>query len=252
MAIVTLTTDFGTADSYVAEMKGVLLSRAPSSVLVDVSHQIAPGNVPMGAYLVGRTWHRFPAGTIHLAVVDPGVGTVRRGLAIAAHGHHFVGPDNGVFTAVLRDAEVEIVVLPTPSGASATFHGRDVFAPAAAALADGAQLSSLGSAFAGIPARLASNEPHLEGSSLVGEIVYVDHFGNLITNLAAERVTSHAHLTVEDLDLGELKRTYGDVASGTLVAYAGSAGLVEIAVRDGSAAKQLSLGIGTPVRVYLE
>ena len=122
---------------------------------VDVTHAVPPGDVRAGAYLLGRAWHRFPQGTVHLAVVDPGVGTGRAALAVAAHGHYFVGPDNGLFTLVLRDAEVQIVVLPTPDGAAPTFHGRDVFAPAAAALAAGAPLGELGPPFGGVTVRLA-------------------------------------------------------------------------------------------------
>ena len=137
MPLVTLLTDFGSSDSYVAEIKGVLLGLCPAAVLVDVTHAVPPGDIRAGAYLLGRAWHRFPAGTVHLSVVDPGVGTARAALALRAHGHWFVGPDNGLFTPVLRDAEVEIVTLPTPAGAAPTFHGRDLFAPAAAALARG-------------------------------------------------------------------------------------------------------------------
>src|SRR5215216_1898353 len=118
MTVITLLTDFGTADSYVAETKGVLLSRAPAAVLVDVSHEVSPGDVRAAAYILGRTWHRFPAGTVHMAVVDPGVGTSRAALALRVRDHYFVGPDNGLFTPVLRDSEVEAVALPTPAIAS--------------------------------------------------------------------------------------------------------------------------------------
>ncbi len=151
MAIITLLTDFGSADHYVAEVKGVLLSCAPGVTLVDVTHGIHPGDVRSGAYVLGRAWHRFPPGSIHLAVIDPGVGSSRPALAFGAHGHFFVGPDNGVFTPVLHDAEIEAVVLLTPEAASPTFHGRDLFAPAAAALANGVPLGSLGQPLAGIP-----------------------------------------------------------------------------------------------------
>ena len=156
---ITLLTDFGTADSYVAEVRGVLLSSAPGTTLVDVTNEIAPGDIRSAAYILGRTWHRFPKGTIHLVVVDPGVGSSRAALALRAHGHRFVGPDNGVFTPVLHDAEVEAVELPLREGASSTFHGRDLFAPAAAALATGASLTSLGPRFAGMPHRLAYTPP---------------------------------------------------------------------------------------------
>jgi S-adenosyl-L-methionine hydrolase (adenosine-forming) len=251
MSLVTLLTDFGTSDSYVAEMKGALLSAAPGLTLVDVTHAVPPGDVRAGAYLLGRTWHHFPAGTIHLAVVDPGVGTERAALALAAHGHYFVGPDNGLLTRVLRDAEVQVVVLPTPDGASPTFHGRDVFARAAAALAGDTPLAELGPPFGGIPVRLAYREPHHEGKSVVGEVMYVDRFGTLVTNLTPGLVPSYAVIEVEGLEVGPLRRTYGDVPTGGLVAYVGSGGQVEIAVRDGSAARRLGMGIGGRIRARL-
>ena len=251
MKIITLLTDFGTTDSYVAEVKGVLLSRDPTAVLIDVTHGVPPGDVRSAAYILGRTWRRFPAGTVHLVVVDPGVGTSRAALALSVHGHCFVGPDNGVFTAILHAAEVAAVELLIPEGASPTFHGRDVFAPAAAALAGGANLSMLGQRFAGIPERLAYTAPHYEGKTLVGEVVYVDRFGSLITNLTPELVPSYATLEVEELDIGPLKQTYNDVATGGLLAYVGSGGAIEIAVRNGSAARRLGVGMGGRVRAKL-
>jgi S-adenosylmethionine hydrolase len=251
MPIITLLTDFGSADHYVAEMKGVLLSRAPGVTLVDITHGTAPGDVRSAAYVLGRTWHRFPAGTIHLAVVDPGVGTSRAALAFGAGGHWFVGPDNGVFTPVLHDTAVEAVVLATPGDASPTFHGRDLFAPSAAALAQRVPLHTLGTPFTGIPERLAYTEPHYEGKTVVGEVVYVDRFGSLVTNLTSELVPGYATLEVEDLDLGPLRRTFADVTAGGLLAYVGSGGAIEIAVRNGSAARRLGMGIGGRVRARL-
>jgi S-adenosyl-L-methionine hydrolase (adenosine-forming) len=251
MAIVTLLTDFGTADSYVAEMKGVILTGAPTAALVDINHSIHPGDVRSGAYILGRAWHRFPPATIHLVVVDPGVGTARAALAFRAHGHLFVGPDNGVFTPVLRDAEVEAVVLQVSDSASPTFHGRDLFAPVAAALAVGAPLHTLGEPFQGIPDRLAFTSPYYEGKTVVGEVIYIDRFGSLITNLTTELVPSHATLEVEDLDLGPVRRTFSDVAAGGLLAYIGSGGALEIAVNNGSAARRLGVGVGGRVRARL-
>lgn len=251
MPIITLLTDFGTADHYVAEMKGVLLSRAPGSTLVDITHGIAPGDVRSGAYILGRTWHRFPSGTIHLVVVDPGVGTARAALAFTANGHMFVGPDNGVFTPVLHDTEVEIVGLSAEETASPTFHGRDLFAPAAAALASGAPIHTVGQAFGGMPERLAYTAPHYEGKTIVGEVVYIDRFGSLVTNLTSEIVPEYARVEVEDLDLGPLRRTYADVTAGGLLAYVGSGGAIEIAVRNGSAARRLGVGVGGQVRARL-
>src|SRR4051794_5769668 len=218
MTLITILTDFGTADSYVAEVKGVLLSGAPGATLVDVTNEVAPGDIRSAAYILERTWHRFPPSTIHLVVVDPGVGSSRAALAFSARGHYFVGPDNGVFTPVLHDAEVEAVVLPEPVGASPTFHGRDLFAPAAAALAGGAALTTLGQPFAGLPERLAYTMPHYEGKTVVGEIIYIDRFGSLITNLTTDLVPAYARLEVEDLDIGPLRRTFNDVTAGGLLA----------------------------------
>jgi S-adenosylmethionine hydrolase len=251
MPIVTLLTDFGNSDHYVAEMKGVLLSLAPNAVLVDVTHAIPPGDVRAAAYVLGRTWHRFPPATVHLVVVDPGVGSARSPLAIGVEGHFFVGPDNGVFTPVLRDTEVEAVVLRTPESASPTFHGRDLFAPAAAALAAGTPLEALGEPLQGIPERLAYTAPHHEGKTVVGEIIYIDRFGSLVTNLTTELVPNNATLEVEDLNLGPLRRTFSDVTTGGLLAYVGSGGAIEIAVRNGSAARRLGVGIGGRVRARL-
>ncbi len=251
MPIVTLLTDFGTSDAYVAELKARLLSEAPGVTVVDVTHVVPQGDIRAAAYLLGRVWHRFPSGTVHLAVVDPGVGTARAALALGAGGHWFVGPDNGLFTSVLRDHEVEIVALPVPDGASPTFHGRDLFAPAAGALARGVPLHLLGEPFLGIPERLVYGEPHYEGKSIVGEVVYVDRFGTLITNLTPGVVPDYAVLEVEGLEVGPLRRTFGDVPTGGLLAYVGSGGEIEIAVRDGSAARRLGMGVGGRVRARL-
>lgn len=251
MNLVTLLTDFGTGDSYVAEVKGALLSGAPGLTLVDVTHSVPPGDIRAGAYILGRIWHRFPPGTVHLAVVDPGVGTARAALALAARGHYFVGPDNGLLTMVLRDAEVQVVVLSTPDRASPTFHGRDVFAPAAAALAAGAPLTRVGEPFTGMPERLVYTEPHHEGKSVVGQVLYVDRFGTLVTNLTPDLVPPYAVIEVEGLEVGPLRRTFGDVPTGGLVAYLGSGGEVEIAVRDGSAARRLGMGVGGRIRARL-
>ena len=249
--LITLLTDFGTADSYVAEVKAALLRAAPQATLVDLTHAVPPGDLRAAAYLLGRTWHRFPEGTVHLAVVDPGVGTPRAALAFGTAGHWFVGPDNGLFTPVLRDAAVEIVTLAVPPTAAPTFHGRDLFAPAAAALASGTALQALGQPYLGIPHRLSYRDPHYEGKSLVGEVVYVDRFGTLVTNLTPEMVPDYAVIEIEGLDIGPLRRTFGDVPTGGLLAYLGSGGQVEIAVRDGSAARRLGMGVGGRIRVRL-
>ena len=251
MAIITILTDYGTTDSYVGEMKGVLLSGAPGATLVDITHSIPPGDIASASYVLSRAWSRYPAGTIHLAVVDPGVGTARVAIAFRTRDHFFVGPDKGLFSGVIRGAEVEAVVLPTPSLAAPTFHGRDLFGPAAASLARGEPLGALGERYAGTPRSVSGVVPHHEGKVVIGEVIYIDRYGNLITNLSADLVPAYASLEVESLVIGPIRTTFGDVSSGAILAYLGSGGTVEIAVRDESAARRLGLGVGGKVKVRL-
>jgi S-adenosylmethionine hydrolase len=243
-SLITILTDFGLADSYVAEVKGVLLRRAPGATLVDISHQVPPGDVRAGQYLLSRAWRQFPKGTVHLAIVDPGVGTSRRALAASAGEHLFVAPDNGLLSFLQKP---QFVSLPTPKDAAPTFHGRDVFAPAAAALASGARLESLGSHVTDIT-HAPLPTPHHDGTALMGEVVYVDRFGTLISNIPGPDVEPGVRIRVAGTDVGALRRTFGDVERGTLVAFVGSGGTVEIAVRDGSAARLLGVGVGAEVR----
>ena len=242
--IVTLLTDFGTRDSYVGEVKGVLLSLAPRVELIDLTHEIAPGDMRAAQYVLGRTWPRFPTGTVHMAVVDPGVGTARRALAAEIGGHYFVAPDNGILSSL--PAAAKFVSLATPAGASATFHGRDLFAPAAAALANGTALSHLGPAvtdvyFAPLP------QPREATNGFVGEVIYIDRFGTLVSNLHVEQLGPTSKVKVGGRNAGTLRSTFADVGPGELVVFVGSGGAIEIAVRDGSAAQQLGVGVGTPV-----
>jgi S-adenosylmethionine hydrolase len=251
MPLITFLTDYGTADSYVGEVKGVLSTLAPGVPVVDLTHHVPPGDVRAGHYLLSQIWPRFPPGTVHLAVIDPGVGTHRLAIALRAAGHLFVGPDNGLLTSVARQAVVEGVELPVPAGASPTFHGRDLFAPAAAALACGSALAGIGTPLSGPLTLLESAAPHYEGKTVIGEVIYVDRFGNLVTNLTPHEVPAYATLEVEDSDLGPLRTTFGDVAAGTAIAYLGSTGRIEIAVRGGSAARRFGIGTGGAVKARL-
>lgn len=251
MTIITLLTDFGTSDGYVAEMRGVLLTRAAGVTLCDITHAIAPGDIRSAAYVLGRTAQRFPHGTVHLVVVDPGVGSDRRALAVEAAGSFFVGPDNGVLSSALQAAHAQAVTLPAAEHASPTFHGRDLFAPAAARIAQAAALTAAGGAPAEDPVLLPIPVPHHEGKSLLGEVVYVDRFGTLVTNFTVANLPEWARIEVEGVDVGKLRQTFSDVDRGGLVAYLGSGGEVEIAVRDGSAARRLGIGVGGRVRARL-
>jgi S-adenosyl-L-methionine hydrolase (adenosine-forming) len=250
--IVTLTTDFGTADGYAGALSGVLLSRFPAVRLVDLSHELAPGDVAGASHLLGRAAPTFPPGTVHLVVVDPGVGTARRGLALEIDGQRFVAPDNGVVSDVLAAGrEIAAHVLENVSlwapRPSPVFHGRDVFAPVAAHLAAGGELAAVGPAVArDTLVRLRSPKPvadETEEGVLRGEVVHVDRFGNLVTNLPAPAGDRAAQISVAGHAL-PLARTYGDVAPGALVAVVGSSGRIEVAVRDRSAAAHLGAGAG--------
>lgn len=260
-ALITLTTDFGTRDPYVASMKGVLLGRCPGATIVDLTHEIAPQDVTEAALFIAQAVPSFPRGTVHLVVIDPGVGTDRRPLAARAGEHLFVLPDNGLLTLLLRRMELEearVIEGGIPGGGevSATFHGRDVFAPAAAHLACGLPLSRVGPE-AGSIARLPWPEPRLtvreDHAEIAGEIVHVDRFGNMISSIDRSSVGTRActGVSVRGGEPIPLLHTYGAAAKGELLALWNSVGLLEIAVREGSAARLLELGKGTRVRAIL-
>ena len=241
--LITLLTDFGTADGYVAEMKGVLATLAPGVPLVDVTHDVPPHDVESARLALARYWRRFPAGSIHLAVVDPGVGTARAALAVMSDERMLVGPDNGILSPALLMPGAEVVALPTPPGASATFHGRDVFAPAAAALARGVSIAELGAPYENPVVRRTPEPRRLEDGAIEGEVIAIDRFGNGITNCLGLRGGT---IEVAGAVLS-LRRTYGDTPAGAPTALVGSSGLIEIAVRGGSAGRELALARGTKV-----
>lgn len=241
--IITLLTDFGTADGYVGEMKGVLAASAPGCILVDIAHDVAPHDVEAGRLAVARFWHRFPVGTVHVVVVDPGVGGSRAAIAVESEGRLLVGPDNGVLSPAMLYQGARCVVLPVPAAAAPTFHGRDVFAPAAAQLATGTPLDSLGALCSDPVVRRTPEATRGADGSTNGVIISIDRFGNLITNLMTRRAGA-VEIGGASVSIG---RTYSDVASGALTALIGSSGLVEIAVRDGSAAALLRVQRGDRV-----
>jgi len=241
--IVTLLTDFGTADGYVAEMKGVLVTSVPDVSVVDVTHDITAQDVEAGRLTVARYWRRFPPGTVHLAVVDPGVGSSRAAIAVASEGRFLVGPDNGLLSPALLAQGARVVALPVPAHAAPTFHGRDVFAPAAAMLLGGVPLDALGAPYDAPIVRRTAEARRLADGTVAGQVITIDRFGNAVTNLV---VRGSAEVLVGGQTLA-LRRSYSDVEPGAVVALTGSNGLLEIAVRDGSAAQRLGLSRGVPV-----
>jgi S-adenosylmethionine hydrolase len=242
--VITLLTDFGTADGYVAELKGVLMSSAPGTQLVDLSHDIPPHDVDAARLAVARYWRRFPERSIHLVVVDPGVGSSRHAIAVASDGRFLVGPDNGALSPALLHPAATAVSLPVPPDAAPTFHGRDVFAPAAAALARGAAIESLGAPHPDPVVRRTPAPVRESDDTFRGEVIVIDRFGNAVTNL----IGVHGDVLVNNHRI-PMARTYADVAPGAAVALVGSSGLIEIAMREGNAAASLGLSRGTTVLV---
>ena len=253
--VITLLTDFGLDDPFVGVMKGVILSLLPRAQIVDLTHAIPAQDIDAGAFWLERSFRYFPAGTVHIAVVDPGVGSERGALVTESCGHCFVAPDNGLLAPVLRqDADAASwaidlarLALPTPS---MTFHGRDVFAPIGARLAcGGLKPSDLGASVEPVAnTRHQSIAP--PRSAAQGTVVIIDHFGNLITNISGREISLPPRPSVETCGRRlPLVRTYSDVARGELMALINSFDRLEIACRDGSAAATLGAHRGTMVRV---
>lgn len=254
---VTLTTDFGTRDPYVGALKGVLLMTASPLQLVDLSHQIPPGDVLAGAYLLHHAAFEFPFDTVHLAVVDPGVGSARRPLVVDACGYRWVGPDNGLFSFALSRPGARAFQITHPDlrhePVSATFHGRDVFALAAARLAVGFPVEDVGPAIDDALC-LASTQAVVSDDRIEGAIVHVDHFGNAISCISGADLTTlgdpgRLRVAAGSVAVDGIVQTYADVEPGVAAALVGSGGLLELIVRDGSAAAHLGLQRGDAVSV---
>jgi len=235
-------------------MKGVIAQRAPGVQVVDVSHGIPPQDVMAGALVLRHAVPYFPRGTVHVGVVDPGVGSARRPLCIETDTMVLVGPDNGLLSLAAPPDGVRRIIEPTEERfflgpRSATFHGRDVFSPVAAAIAAGTPLEELGPTRDDL-VRLEMPAPVRDGKALRGEVIYVDHFGNLVTSLPASRLPAGTvAVRLGATRIGGVSPSYSAVAPGELVAVIASWGLLEIAVRDGSARERLGASVGDPVVV---
>jgi S-adenosyl-L-methionine hydrolase (adenosine-forming) len=258
-SIITLTTDFGTRDWFVGTMKGVIARINPRSQVVDISHEIDPGNIREGAFALAASYSFFPKGTIHVAVIDPGVGSSRRAIAVVTENYVFVGPDNGVLSWALRKEKIKPIYRLENSEfflepVSQTFHGRDVFSSVAAHLSKGVSPRSLGPRVRDL-LQLPWPAAHRTGHDIEGEIVYVDRFGNCITNIDVESLRAPTAGALE-ISVGRkcrcgIKSFYQAVPAGRPVAVIGSSGLLEIAVNGGSAARKFSLSPGKKVHVRL-
>ncbi len=252
MAICTLLTDFGVSDYYVAAVKGTLLRLAPGSQLVDISHDLEAGDLHTAGYLLAATLPSFPAGTVHLSVVDPGVGSDRRLLAVAVDEQFCVAPDNGLLTPVLTNARAHEVTrsdlfLEAPGD---TFHGRDRFAPIAAFLLRGGDPGELGPRTEPLMAQRANQVQAPD--SLRGEVVHVDRFGNAITNIPSAWLPgTFVRARFGDLQIGRFARFYAELEIGEVAVLPGSLGTLEAAMRDRSLAENAQIRVGSTVKVEL-
>ena len=257
-AIITLLTDFGTQDYFVGAMKGAILSINPHATIVDITHEIPPQDIQAAAFNLLASYKDFPAGTIHLAVVDPGVGSDRRAILVECANQFFIGPDNGLFSWISeREGKFSAWQITNEeffrSPISATFHGRDVFAPVAAGLSNGRAPGELGPPLDNI-VMLAPLLPRTTGDSIEGSIIHIDRFGNCITNLTSEhineeRIAAGAKMIVSSKEITSIRRFFADQSASNdeLFMLVGSAGFVEIAAQNASAARTLSAKRGDTV-----
>lgn len=255
--LITLLTDFGTHDHFVGVMKGVIAGIAPAARVVDITHEVGAYQVGQARFLLGQSWPYFPKGTVHLCVVDPGVGTARRPIVVEAAGHLFVGPDNGIFTDLLAVEGAKARMITQAKwflkNISQTFQGRDVFAPVSAHLAKGGRAAEAGRLIDDA-LRLSSGAPQRIGRRFwSGEVAHVDRFGNLITNLPAAEFLPMAvkglALKAGLTEVCKVVQSYAEAAEGELVLITGSSGNLEVAMNQGSAARQLGVGLGSPVEL---
>lgn len=260
MTIVTLTTDFGTGDYACGLLHGVIWNIYPEAKIIDLSHDVPRHDVLAGALLLARSCFYFSPGSVHVAVVDPGVGTSRRPVAAKMGNQYFVGPDNGVFSLVAHKAlqanqPVSFYHLNNPAywlpSVSNIFHGRDIFSPAAAHLAAGVPIDQMGSPISD-PIHLDIPSPEVEDWGWVGQVIHIDHFGNLATNIHKDLLAGMGpvRIAVKDQVINRLSYAFGNSSSGELTALIDSAGALSICVANGSAAELLHVNVGERIEIY--
>ena len=259
--VITLLTDFGTKDHYVASMKGVILNINPRCLLIDITHQVSPHDIREGAFILANAYSYFPKGTIHLSVVDPGVGGARKPLLLVTQNYCFVGPDNGLFTMITqKECVKQIIALDKQKyhllKVSTTFHGRDIFAPVAAHLSLGVKPSALGHKI-DLLGWLGFEGPFIREGKLLGEILHVDTFGNLVSNIEEGSLFRFIRGRPFVIRAGRktihgLKKGYWEGEKGEPIALFGSGGFLEICVREGNAQKVLKVKRGDSVQITMD
>lgn len=251
--LLTLTTDFGLSDHYVGSMKGVILGICPRAQVVDITHQVSPYAIAEGAFAIAQAYRSFPPGTVHVVVVDPGVGSARRPVLMEAAGQYFVAPDNGVLAMIFAREKHRVRLISNQRyfrrPVSQTFHGRDIFAPVAAHVANGVAPSRMGKIIADY-VRPPFEKPRQTGArTWTGHILNVDHFGNVITNFHADDFPAIEQLAIGRAKARRLVRSYTEARAGELVAIAGSSGYLEVSVNQGSAAKKIGCHSGDKCQI---
>jgi S-adenosylmethionine hydrolase len=256
--IITLLTDFGTKDHYVASIKGVILNINPQCTVIDITHQVNPHDVQEGSFILANAYSYFPKGTIHLSVVDPGVGGKRKAILLVAKNYFFIGPDNGLFTLVAERERVTQVIGLTNKryflpNASTTFHGRDIFAPVAGHLSLGINPKAFGEKL-NHWVKLGLKEPEAVGKELLGEILLIDHFGNLISNIDQTRFRNFIKgrsfvIRIGRKTVSDIKGGYWEGKKQEVLALFGSGGFLEVSVKEGSAQKVLKVKRGDPIQI---
>jgi|SRR5699024_6944216 len=258
--IITLTTDFGLKDYYVSAMKAVMLGIAPEVRLIDVSHDIPSQDIMAGSWVLKNSAMLFPSSTVHTVVIDPGVGTERKAIALQLEDQYFVGPDNGIFSLLTANRPYKAVRLTKEEylrrGPSDTFHGRDIFAPAAAHLSRGVDLTNLGEPVNELVS-YRWMQPIADKDGLEGTVIHIDKFGNLITNISKSLIEEviadeEVKLYVGNVILDNIATTFGDVAEGEPVAYIGSAGMLEVGINQGNAKQMLGVQKGAQLSIVLQ
>jgi S-adenosylmethionine hydrolase len=257
--ILTLTTDFGLSDHYVGAMKGVILSICPRAQIVDITHMVSPYEITEGAYLIAQAWRTFPKKTVHVVVVDPGVGTSRRPILMEAGGQYFIAPDNGVLSMIYLREPAKVRLISSEKyfrhPVSKTFHGRDIFAPVAAHLAAGVTPAQFGKRIENY-LRPVFQKPQRAGKrTWVGQILKIDHFGNIITNFHVEDFPGleqqSVTFSVGPYPVAVIARNYAETGQGEVFAIVGSSGYYEISVGQASAAKRIGCVVGGPVELLI-
>jgi S-adenosyl-L-methionine hydrolase (adenosine-forming) len=253
--LIALATDFGLQDNYVGIMKGVIFGLNPKASLIDISHEIPPGNIAAGRYILETSYGQFPPGTIYLAVVDPGVGTARRPILIETENYFLIGPDNGLFSFLPEAAIRKILNLNKKKyflkEISATFHGRDIFAPVAGYLSLGVAPEEMGGKVKTL-FRPQARSFRKMGKFTIGTVIYIDHFGNLVTSLKKENLPEGKYLVhLNQKRVGPLRKTFGSVEIGEPVCYINSFGYLEIAIREGSAAENFEIDYSDEPKILI-